>query len=158
MDVTRGEIYFANLGGNIGSEQGGIRPVLIVQNNKGNKYSSTTLVAPLTKCLKKRSLPTQVYLDKREHKLRENSVVMLEQIKTICKSKLGQRLTKLDEDKMLEIDNAIIISAGLDRYEIVVKYFEQIMEFVEDAECSEEVKLESIKLLQLLCTPGDKAG
>ena len=106
--IKRGEIYFASLDPCIGSEQKGIRPVVILQNNVGNKCSPTTLIAPLStkKCL---NLPTHILIDN-VNKIKPNSVIMLEQIRVIDKSRLLSYINKLSKEQMNEIDNSILVS------------------------------------------------
>jgi mRNA interferase MazF len=111
--VKRGEIYYANLDGVIGSEQGGTRPVLIVQNNIGNRYSPTTIVICITSQLTKKLLPTHIYLDKEETSLNKSSMVLSEQIRTIDKRRLKEKVGELNSEQMRQIDNALLISLGL---------------------------------------------
>jgi mRNA interferase MazF len=114
--IKRGEIYFAQLNPVIGSEQGGIRPVLIVQNEIGNQYSPTTIVLAITSQINKAKLPTHVELEAVNYGLERDSVILAEQIRTIDKSRLKQRIAVLNEEMMSKVDNALIISLGL--YEI----------------------------------------
>ena len=109
--VFRGEIYYADLSPAYGSEQGGLRPVLIIQNNLGNKHAPTTIIAPLTSRLTKKPLPTHVEFSC-EH-LSQDSVALLEQIRTIDKSRLKQRMGWVSSEVMEQIDQAIKISLGL---------------------------------------------
>lgn len=111
--VKRGEIYFANLGEGIGSEQNGIRPVLIIQNDIGNKYSPTTIGALITSMSKKLDLPVHLEICKEESSLPQNSVVLLEQIRTIDKKRLIRKISKLDDTIMDDINERIKISLGL---------------------------------------------
>lgn len=112
--MFRGDIYFANLGDNgIGSEQNGNRPVVIIQNNVGNRYSPTVVVAMVSTCLHKAKYPTHVVLEKGETGLGEPSVVLCEQIRTIDKSRLSKRLGSLNDEKMEVLNEAIGISIGL---------------------------------------------
>lgn len=111
--VKRGEIYFANLGEGIGSEQNGIRPVLIIQNDIGNKYSPTTIGALITSMSKKLDLPVHLEISKGESALPQNSVVLLEQIRTIDKKRLIRKISKLDETIMQDIDQRLKVSLGL---------------------------------------------
>lgn len=111
--VYRGEIYLANLSPVAGSEQGGIRPVLVIQNDIGNENSPTTIVAALTGNLKKIYMPTHVELSKDKFSLDEESIVLLEQIRTIDKLRLGRRISKLDDETMAKVDEALAISVGL---------------------------------------------
>ncbi len=108
----RGEIYFADLSPVVGSEQGGTRPVLIIQNDVGNKYSPTVIVSAITSQLSKAKLPTHVELSSNEYHLPKDSVVLLEQIRTLDKRRLKEKITTLDEHKMKEINRAILISLG----------------------------------------------
>lgn len=109
--VYRGQIYYADLSPSRGCEQGGIRPVLVIQNNVGNKHSPTTIVAPLTTKLKKTTLPTHV--DVKELSGRFASLVLLEQIRVIDKERLKDFLCCVGHDTMEEVDNAIKVSLGL---------------------------------------------
>lgn len=111
--VQRGDIFYANLNPVIGSEQGGIRPVLILQNDIGNKYSPTTIVAAITSRIKKAKLPTHVELDAAQYNLEKDSVILLEQIRTIDKRRLKEKITHLDDETMLRINAALEISLGL---------------------------------------------
>ena len=111
-EIKRGEIYYANLYPVKGSEQGGIRPVLILQNDKGNEYSHTTIVASIT-CRRKRNLPTHIVIKTKG--LKKKSLVMLEQIRTIDKSRLIRYVGKLDNETMDKISYAISISLGMEK-------------------------------------------
>lgn len=111
--VQRGDIFYANLNPVIGSEQGGIRPVLILQNDIGNKYSPTTIVAAITSRIKKAKLPTHVELSSERYNLEKDSVILLEQIRTIDKRRLKEKITRLDDETMLRINAAVEISLGL---------------------------------------------
>ena len=97
----------------IGSEQGGIRPVLILQNDIGNKYSPTTIIAAITSRIKKAKLPTHVELESSKYNLEKDSVILLEQIRTIDKRRLKEKITHLDDDTMMRISAALEISLGL---------------------------------------------
>lgn len=111
--VNRGEIYYANLSPSQGSEQGGLRPTLIIQNNVGNRHAPTTIIAPLTSRLTKRPLPTHVVLDA-TCGLSCESVVLCEQTRVIDKSRLSTRLGEVDSATMERVDAALKISLGLD--------------------------------------------
>ena len=111
--VRRGDIYYADLSPVVGSEQGGMRPVLIVQNDIGNRYSPTVIAAAITSRTGKARLPTHIELQGRRVGLTRDSVVLLEQIRTIDKKRLRERMGKLDEDMMSRVDNAIAVSFGL---------------------------------------------
>ena len=109
--VKRGDIYYADLSPVIGSEQGGIRPVLIVQNDVGNKYSPTVIAAAITSQTGKTRLPTHIEV-LASAGLAKDSVILLEQIRTIDKTRLKQKVSSLDSSKMREINRAILISLG----------------------------------------------
>ena len=111
-DFKRGEIYFADLSPVVGSEQGGVRPVLIIQNNIGNKYSPTVIVSAITSQLSKAKLPTHIELPSSKYHLPKDSVVLLEQIRTLDKRRLKDKISAIDIYKMKEIDKAILISLG----------------------------------------------
>lgn len=111
--IKRGEIYYADLSPVIGSEQGGIRPVLIVQNDVGNKYSPTVIAAAITSQREKSKLPTHIELPALDCGLQKNSVVLLEQIRTIDKKRLKEKMGMLDNNSMDMIDNALSVSFGL---------------------------------------------
>ncbi|NLV91548.1 MAG: type II toxin-antitoxin system PemK/MazF family toxin [Firmicutes bacterium] len=113
VEVQRGDIFYANLNPVIGSEQGGIRPVLILQNDIGNKYSPTTIIAAITSRIKKAKLPTHVELESSKYNLEKDSVILLEQIRTIDKRRLKEKITHLDDDTMMRISAALEISLGL---------------------------------------------
>jgi len=109
--VKRGEIYYADLSPVVGSEQGGIRPVLIVQNDIGNKYSPTVIAAAITSQLSKAKLPTHIEIGSQSG-LAKDSVVLLEQIRTLDKKRLKEKICDLPEIKMAEINQALLISLG----------------------------------------------
>ncbi len=111
--VKRGEVYFADLSPVIGSEQGGMRPVLIIQNNVGNHYSPTVIVAAITAKIQKAKMPTHVEVSAEKHGLERDSVVLLEQIRTIDKQRLKDKVTQLDYQLMQKVDEALEISVGL---------------------------------------------
>ena len=113
MTVKRGDIYYADLSPVVGSEQGGIRPVLIVQNDVGNKYSPTIIAAAITSKINKAKMPTHIELSANEYGLNKDSVVILEQIRTIDKQRLKERIGKLDATMMTRIDRALFISFGM---------------------------------------------
>ena len=113
MEIVRGEIYYADLSPVVGSEQGGIRPVLVVQNDVGNKYSPTVIVAAITSQLSKAKLPTHIELNKELYKLSKDSVVLLEQIRTLDKRRLKEKVSALDKTAMQKVDIAILVSFGL---------------------------------------------
>ncbi len=111
--VKRGDIFYADLSPVIGSEQGGMRPVLIVQNDTGNKHSPTVIAAAITSQTGKARLPTHIELNAQSVGLSRDSVILLEQIRTIDKSRLRERMGKLDDTTMTKVDNAIAVSFGL---------------------------------------------
>ena len=111
--VKRGDIYYADLSPVVGSEQGGMRPVLIVQNDTGNRHSPTVIAAAITSQIGKARLPTHIELEARSYGLSRDSVILLEQIRTLDKSRLRERMGKLDEETMNKVDNAISVSFGL---------------------------------------------
>ena len=111
--VRRGDIYYADLSPVVGSEQGGMRPVLIVQNDIGNRYSPTVIAAAITSQTGKARLPTHITLQGAGCGLTKDSVILLEQIRTIDKKRLRERMGKLDETMMSRVDNAIAVSFGL---------------------------------------------
>lgn len=115
MDTTvkRGDIFYADLSPVVGSEQGGTRPVLIVQNDTGNKHSPTVIAAAITSQTNKAKLPTHIELDGKSVGLTKNSVVLLEQIRTLDKRRLREHMGHLDEGMMNRVDTAIAVSFGL---------------------------------------------
>ena len=113
MNVKRGDIFYADLSPVIGSEQGGIRPVLIVQNNIGNKYSPTVIAAAITSQHTKTSLPTHIRVNADSCGLSKDSIVLLEQVRTIDKQRLKERMGSLDNGSMTRVDQALSVSFGL---------------------------------------------
>ena len=113
MEIIRGEIYYADLSPVVGSEQGGVRPVLVVQNDIGNKYSPTIIVAAITSQLTKAKLPTHISIDTVGSGLQKNSVILLEQVRTIDKKRLREKMGDLDEDFMDKVNKALSVSFGL---------------------------------------------
>ena len=111
--VKRGDIFYADLSPVVGSEQGGMRPVLIVQNDTGNKHSPTVIAAAITSQTGKARLPTHIELSAQSVGLSRDSVILLEQIRTIDKSRLREHMGRLDETTMTKVDNAIAVSFGL---------------------------------------------
>lgn len=113
MSVKRGDIYYADLSPVVGSEQGGMRPVLIIQNDVGNRFSPTVIAAAITSRMGKTRLPTHidVYADKVG--LAKDSVILLEQVRTLDKRRLGEKMGHLDDAMMNEVNNAIAVSFGL---------------------------------------------
>jgi mRNA interferase MazF len=113
MIVKRGDIYYANLSPVVGSEQGGHRPVLVIQNDVGNKYSPTVIVAAITSQISKAKLPTHVEISAKQFNLDKDSVILLEQLRTIDKRRLKEKITHLSEEIMQKVDEATRISLGL---------------------------------------------
>lgn len=113
MIVKRGDIFYADLSPVIGSEQGGVRPVLILQNDIGNKYSPTTIIAAITSQINKAKLPTHVEIKAQEYGLPKDSVVLLEQIRTIDKERLREKGGKFSDEMMGEVNECIKISLGI---------------------------------------------
>ena len=113
MTVKRGEIYYADLSPVVGSEQGGIRPVLIVQNDVGNRHSPTVICAAITSTMNKAKLPTHIELEAKKYQLVKNSVILLEQIRTIDKQRLKDYICHVDKKMMLQVEEALKISFGL---------------------------------------------
>ena len=114
MNIKRGEIYYADLSPVIGSEQGGIRPVLIIQNDVGNKYSPTVIAAAITSQRDKTKLPTHITVDAVGCGLAKDSIVLLEQVRTIDKKRLKEKMGCLDGNAMHRVDKALSVSFGLD--------------------------------------------
>lgn len=113
MIVKRGDIYYADLSPVIGSEQGGIRPVLIIQNDIGNRYSPTVICAAITSQINKAKLPTHIEIECGKYSLIKDSVVLLEQVRTIDKKRLREKIGHLDEELMKTVNKALIVSLGL---------------------------------------------
>lgn len=110
--IKRGDIYYADLSPVVGSEQGGVRPVLVVQNDIGNKYSPTVIVCAITSKLTKAKLPTHIELDSSEYNLPKDSVCLLEQIRTLDKKRLKEKLSYVGGKKMEDVERALLISLG----------------------------------------------
>ncbi|MDA8354400.1 MAG: type II toxin-antitoxin system PemK/MazF family toxin [Firmicutes bacterium] len=113
MIVKRGDVYFADLSPVVGSEQGGVRPVLVIQNNIGNRFSPTVIVAAITAQIEKAKLPTHVEIDAQNYGFDRDSVILLEQIRTIDKQRLTDKITQLDDEMMFRVNEALNISLGL---------------------------------------------
>ncbi|MDP4086405.1 MAG: type II toxin-antitoxin system endoribonuclease NdoA [Bacillota bacterium] len=113
MIVKRGDVYFADLSPVVGSEQGGVRPVLVIQNDIGNRFSPTVIVAAITAQIQKAKLPTHVEIDAKRYGFERDSVILLEQIRTIDKQRLTDKITHLDDEMMEKVDYALEISLGL---------------------------------------------
>lgn len=113
MVIRRGDIYYADLRPVIGSEQGGIRPVLIIQNDVGNRHSPTVICAAITSQMNKAKLPTHVELDSRRYAMVKDSVILLEQLRTIDKTRLKDKVCHLDQEILVRVDKALEISLEL---------------------------------------------
>ena len=113
MNIDRGDIYYADLSPVVGSEQGGVRPVLIVQNDVGNRFRPTVIAAAITSQKAKANLPTHILLDSKTTGLSRDSIVLLEQVRTIDKHRLKEHMGRLDERSMNRVDEALSISFGL---------------------------------------------
>lgn len=115
MMIKRGDIYFADLRPVVGSEQGGIRPVLIIQNDIGNRHSPTVICAAITSRMNKAKLPTHIALDMHKYDLIKDSVILLEQIRTIDKSRLKEKVCHLDDEIIDKINEALCVSLALEQ-------------------------------------------
>lgn len=113
MKIKRGDIFFADLSPVVGSEQGGVRPVVVVQNDIGNKYSPTIIIAAITSQLHKAKLPTHIGITAETFGLPKNSVILLEQLRTIDKKRLREKIGVFDNKTMMKIDEGLKISLGL---------------------------------------------
>lgn len=114
LTVIRGDIFYADLHPVVGSEQGGIRPVLIIQNDMGNRHSPTVICSAITSRTNKAKLPTHVELSSKKYNLLKDSVILLEQIRTIDKTRLREKVCHLDSEIMLQINDALMVSLGID--------------------------------------------
>lgn len=114
MIIKRGDIFYADLRPVIGSEQGGIRPVLIIQNDVGNKHSPTVICAAITSKMNKAKLPTHVEIDAKKYEIMKDSVILLEQLRTIDKKRLKDKVCHLDQSILKEVDQALLVSLELD--------------------------------------------
>ena len=113
MSVKRGEIYYADLSPVVGSEQGGIRPILIVQNDIGNKYSPTVIVAAITSQINKARLPTHIELKSGDFGLQKDSVILLEQLRTLDKKRLKEKVGEIEDDMVIKrVNDALLVSLG----------------------------------------------
>lgn len=116
MNIRRGDMFYADLSPVVGSEQGGIRPVVIIQNDLGNKYSPTVIAAAITSQLGKTKLPTHIAIESQDFGLKTDSVILTEQIRTIDKSRLKEKIGHIEDEKLMKkINNAIGVSFGLIR-------------------------------------------
>ncbi|TWT24610.1 type II toxin-antitoxin system PemK/MazF family toxin [Planomicrobium sp. CPCC 101110] len=116
MIVKRGDVFFAELSPVIGSEQGGTRPVLVIQNDIGNRFSPTVIIAAITAQIQKAKLPTHVEINAKKYGFERDSVILLEQLRTIDKSRLTDKITQLDDALMEKVDEALEISVGLVKF------------------------------------------
>lgn len=114
--IRRGDIYYADLSPVVGSEQGGVRPVLVIQNNVGNKHSPTIICAAITSKMNKAKLPTHIEISTKDYKIVRNSVILLEQIRTIDKQRLKEYVCHIDGTTMQKVDRAIRVSLELVTY------------------------------------------
>ncbi|MBO5224455.1 MAG: type II toxin-antitoxin system PemK/MazF family toxin [Clostridia bacterium] len=112
MEVKRGEIYYADLSPVLGSEQGGVRPVLIIQNDVGNKYSPTVIASAVTSSMTKAKLPTHIEIKRGQYGMPKDSVVLLEQLRTLDKRRLKTKIGQIDNVRMELVNRAILISLG----------------------------------------------
>ena len=116
MAIKRGDVFFADLSPVVGSEQGGTRPVLVIQNDIGHRFSPTVIIAAITAQIQKAKLPTHVEIDAKRYDFERDSVILLEQVRTIDKSRLTDKITHLDETLMEQVDQALEISFGLIKF------------------------------------------
>lgn len=127
MRIYKGDIFYADLTPVVGCEQGGIRPVLIVQNNIGNRYSPTVIVAAITSRTGKQHLPTHIGLGEPQNGLRQNSLVLLEQVRTIDRSRLRDYIGTLTDRQLRQVDEALAVSFGLELAEEPVQEIEPVL-------------------------------
>ena len=116
MVIKRGDIFYADLRPVVGSEQGGIRPVLIIQNDVGNRHSPTVICAAITSKMNKAKLPTHIEIDASAYGIEKDSVILLEQLRTIDKRRLKEKMGRLDDGSMGQVNHALSISFGLDGF------------------------------------------
>lgn len=110
MNIRRGDIFYADLRPVVGSEQGGVRPVLVVQNDTGNKHSPTVIIAAITSRMTKAKLPTHVKIDSNKYDMIKDSVILLEQLRTIDKTRLKDKVCHLDNEIIVKVDEALLTS------------------------------------------------
>ncbi len=113
MLVKRGDVFYADLSPVKGSEQGGVRPVLIIQNDIGNYYSPTVICAAITSQINKAKLPTHIEVSSKKYAIEKDSVILLEQVRTIDKARLEEKICRMDDELMRKVDKALLISFGL---------------------------------------------
>ena len=116
LSIKKGDLYFADLSPVTGSEQGGVRPVLVVQNDVGNKYSPTIIVAAITSKKNKADLPTHVAIDADGNGLSKNSIILMEQLRTIDNRRLKERIGTIDKTRLPEVNEALSVSLGIDQH------------------------------------------
>ena len=116
LSIKKGDLYFADLSPVTGSEQGGVRPVLVVQNDVGNKYSPTIIVAAITSKKNKADLPTHVAIDADGNGLSKNSIILMEQLRPIDKRRLKERIGTIDKTRLPEVNEALSVSLGIDQH------------------------------------------
>jgi len=116
LAINRGDVFFADLSPVIGSDLGGTRPVLVIQNDIGNRFSPTVIIAAITAQIQKAKLPTHVEIDAERYHFERDSVILLEQVRTIDKSRLTDKITQLDEFLMEQVDEALEVSFGLVKF------------------------------------------
>lgn len=116
LAIKRGDVFFADLSPVVGSEQGGTRPVLVIQNDIGNRFSPTVIVAAITAQIQKAKLPTHVEITAARHGFERDSVILLEQVRTIDKSRLTDKITHLDDALMKQVDESLQVSFGLIKF------------------------------------------
>jgi len=142
--IRRGDIFYADLSPVIGSEQGGVRPVLIIQNDIANKYAPTTIIAAITSQITRATLPTHIDLDAKKYNMAKDSVILFEQIRTIDKKRLKERIAHVDEDLLKQITSAYLVAGGvidysLDEKEKVNSFYkfrlDEKVDFIEDYDC-----------------------
>ena len=122
MTIRRGDMFYADLSPVVGSEQGGIRPVVIIQNDMGNKYSPTVIAAAITSKLYKTKLPTHIEVSSQDVGLKDDSIILTEQIRTIDKSRLKEKIGHIqDQDIMARLNNALVVSFGLQDELLIIK-------------------------------------
>lgn len=111
--IRRGDVFYADLSPVVGSEQGGVRPVLVIQNDIGNKYSPTVIIAAVTSQINKAKLPTHIEINGKQYGLPKDSVILLEQVRTIDKRRFIEKICKLDDEMMDKVNEGLMISLGL---------------------------------------------
>ena len=131
MIVKRGDIYYADLSPVVGSEQGGIRPVLVIQNDIGNKYSPTVIAAAITSQINKAKMPTHIELAAKDYGLNKDSVILLEQIRTIDKRRLREKIGRIDDGLMASVNNALSVSDSADFKNLLIIEIWEVLIWIE---------------------------